>query len=374
MGESMRLWLLFAVLLLPLSEGERPAPAVAATAPGHRIRLAYFVPKDRTPTANYERKIRIVMALVTELYLQDLRGKGYRADGLLFETQGGEPAVRLVRGDREAAHYNNAPAYNAVQQWQRLLPEIRAKVGDPQRQVIVVFAETYDSGPAAHNWPGVIARGAYNTADGGLAVFGAHLLRDEFSAPTLEEQRRLMFDRTPVPGRKAFGNPMNSPRGEFVEDGTGAVAHELGHALGLPHDHRSDQSDVMGNGFRNLKRNMGGSGPRVGFSTENARLLMASRYLSKELDLADNEPAGVEVTTQGRSVTVRATDNRGLRALVIVDLAARSVASGRALTGTTQGVTQEIPGSGPLRLQVIVADAGGNQTRKRVGAAAPDDD
>ena len=160
-----------------------PAPAPAASVPGPVIRVLYFVPAGRAPVANYAQKIRVITGMVAEVYLRDLRGRGYRTEGLRFDQDAGETRVQLIRGERNASYYNNAPGYDANEQWKRLGPEIR-RAGDPQRQVLLVFAETYDEGPAEHLWPGVIARGAYHTATGGLAIFSGHLLRDEFCAVT----------------------------------------------------------------------------------------------------------------------------------------------------------------------------------------------
>ena len=56
----------------------------------------------------------------------------------------------------------------------------------------------------------------------------------------------------------------NSPRYEFVEDAFGAVLHELGHSLGLPHDYRN-RRDIMGSGFRELRWNLDPRWAVVGF-------------------------------------------------------------------------------------------------------------
>src|SRR5262245_20891571 len=103
--------------LVSLAAGEMPAE--------HRIRLGYFVPSDRQPITNYEQKILIVMAMVADLYRSDLLAKGYQTDGLKFENSNGQPVVKLVRGSKAATYYNNAPQYEANEQWRRLNPEIR---------------------------------------------------------------------------------------------------------------------------------------------------------------------------------------------------------------------------------------------------------
>jgi hypothetical protein len=69
---------------------------------GHRLRLAYFVPKDRAATDGFEKKIRVVLSIVAELYKQDLTAKGYQPDGPRFDLANGQSVIHLIRGVREA--------------------------------------------------------------------------------------------------------------------------------------------------------------------------------------------------------------------------------------------------------------------------------
>ena len=307
-----------------------PPASVPSTKPGGPpfIRLAYFVPADREPVASYRRKIGVVMGVVSQLYRDDLRRKRHSTDGLKFEHDEDGAIVHLIHGPQAAKHYNNAPEYDAVEQWRRVVPPVHEQLGEKNDQVIVIFSETYDDGPAEHTWAGVIARGSYYSANGGAAMFSAHLLKDEFCGVTLEEQRRKLFDRTPVLGRRVLGQPINTPRGKFAEAGIGAVAHEVGHALGLPHDHRRDDQFIMGNGFRNLRRNFSTAATRrVGFSLENA----------------------------------------SLRSAVFSDMIRGSIVGGEKLTGTSRTFRVRIPQpkveNGAAEVRVIVTDTGGNQTR-----------
>src|ERR1022692_678213 len=120
---------------------------------GYLIRLAYFVPNDREPTKDYAKKIRVVMHFVTEMYRQDFEARHIESKGLRFASKGGEPMVHLIRGKRPAAFYNSAPNYDGGNQWKTIQAEMPAGI-NPARRVVIVFAETYDSGPAKFEWPG----------------------------------------------------------------------------------------------------------------------------------------------------------------------------------------------------------------------------
>jgi hypothetical protein len=340
-----------------------------------KIRLAYFVPGDREPIEGYEQRIRVVMQFVAEIFRDDLRSKGERAAGLSFETDSaGEPIVHLIHSPRGAQYFNDAPAFDQVKHFQRVADEIPTAVGTIRRHTIVVFPETYEPGPAPIEWNGSIGRGMHTTADGGLAIMSAWILRDEFCAASLERQKKLILDATPIAGRTALGpRRPDSPRFEFIEDGFGATVHELGHALGLPHDYRSP-NDLMGHGFRSLQVNYLPNTTRqkrIVFSRENARLLGASRYLNKEIDRNDNTPPTADVSVRiapGASpaavVSMKGADDRGLRAVVFFDPQHDTVIGGAELKGRQQSVNLKLPLTalkpGEFKLVTMLADQGGN--------------
>ena len=368
----------------PLSDPDgTPLPVgadVAASStdkPDNVIRLAYFVPKDRQPVRDYAARIAAVMSIVADTYKLDLQAKKYRNAGLTFESRNGLPIVHLVRGAESARHYNNAPEFKTQEQWKRVLPEVAKAVGNPQRRVIVVFNETYEDAPEKSGWAGTIALGARYSTNGGVGMFSATMLQDEFSATSPKDLYRLLFDETPIPGKVVkndFG--AKSVRGEFIENAIGATAHELGHALGLPHDHRQDWNDIMGNGFRRLRANFTPNGPAkrvVGFSEENARLLMSSRYVASDLDWNDNKAPTVTLKFTPRrkplKLEVTIDDERGLRAITYMDRIKGSVIGGGALQGTHRSLEYAVPAAanhdGRCDIEAFVVDNGGNLTRTR---------
>lgn len=251
-----------------------------------KVTVVYFVPPNRTPTARYEGKIMTLLAFVNDVFrdasLSVRPGDDREKRGLDFEMRVDPPhciRVHLLAAARPWEHYRDEDVPNSAQHYVMIRQEIEKAFPRTPRAVIT-FAETYDPvGPATHEWANGIARGG-----DGVGIFSAWILQDIFCATTVEKQLRLFADATPVRNRVALGHGRkHSPRFEFIEDGFGAVAHELGHALGIPH-HRDGTYDVMGNGFRSLRinfllRDSSAERPKVGFHKDDARTLRASGFV-----------------------------------------------------------------------------------------------
>lgn len=348
----------------------------------YRIRVVYFVPADRTPLPAFEHRIRNVLTLAAEIITLDLRKKGYDTKGPQFRLDSdGQMAVQLVRGDRNARSYSHLPVERSPEHPRAIFAEVDRKLGDADENLTFIFAETYEDGPSTRFWPGHVAVAAARPPAGGIGVFSAWILRDEFYAPEHSSYRLLFFDETPIPGRKAIGYlSMNSPKSEFMEDGVGGALHELAHTFGLTHHGRGQGGPrhFMGQGFRNLRWNVGlRQNPRLSgtFSKENGWMLMTSRYLNSEVDRDDNTPpqlrTSIKADRNSLNLEVVATDDRQLSLLTIVEVTkddGRQLIYSRKLSGKEDTVRFRVlpshVSSNRPKLQFILIDAGGNHRKQ----------
>jgi len=343
----------------------------------HKIKTVYLVPDDREPAKEYQAKVEVLLAFVRDVYVRDMRAKGYETDGPDFEFEDGRLKIHLLKTDKPASFYNFEPNYsNEPKVFGKIMPEVEAAHGPMSENFYFVLAETYAFGPYPYEWPGNFALGGYRSAKGGAGTFSSWILQDELCATTIDAQLKLLADATPIEGRTAHGHGRpNSPRFEFIEDGFGAVVHELAHAFALPHDVRRGQCDIMGHGFRRFRVNYLGQyheQPPMCFSVDNARFLSCSRFLCDDVDTTDDQPPTANVTAPVKvskdaktiSIKVKATDDKALAAIIFYTSQGDTVRGGRAVEGKEQEFDYEVQvgdlQAGELRLHTHLIDRGGN--------------
>jgi len=259
---------------------------------------------------------------------------------------------------------------------------VEAAYGPARENLFIIFVESYDEAPARYEWPGGVALGARYSADGGVGMFSSWILRDEFCAATIKEQLRLLADDTAIKGRTALGHgKKDSPRYQFIEDGFGAVVHELGHAFGLPHDKRNEREYIMGNGFRHLRHNYLPElkQPRIGFSPANALILAYSRFLNAKADREDNQlpiikvetPTSLKASDKEITLSLDFQDNGKLYGYVVYAQSQDSVIAGGKLEGNSWQQKQTFPirrlsAQSECQLNILVIDQGGNLASHKV--------
>ncbi len=187
-------------------EGDRPV-----------LRIVYFIPVDREPEPDYRERIDRVISEVREFYRKGMQENGYGP--MTFELDrdsDGRLNVFHVRAKGPMADYGRDDAGKV----RREVKESLAGQGiDADREHIVIFQLLlkWEDGKAIEVGPYV---GGGGPRSGTAWVYDDRRL-----------DARLLDSREPG---GYYGRPCSL--GQFNTHYIGGVAHELGHAFGLPHD------------------------------------------------------------------------------------------------------------------------------------------
>lgn len=230
---------------------------IAAYHTGHRetnnaIRVVYFVPKDCDPLDNYAERLDRIMNDVSDFYRDGLRRLGIETSGLPLERKDGRLVVHLVKGQLPARKYSYESGDVTAQEIRLALK----KTMDAEREHLMVFYAL-----CRKEKDGRYVFTAPYYGDGSQRGGMCHAADCELLDPLLlkETNRPMVFTEHYYPRVETTVARFNSMY-------LGGVAHELGHALGLPHDdggepEKSFGISLMGGGNITYRQELWGGGP-----------------------------------------------------------------------------------------------------------------
>jgi hypothetical protein len=192
------------------------------------IRVVYFIPTDRQPASDYRDRLDRVLSHVQQFYRLGMTQNGYGP--MTFELErdvNGALKIYEVQGKEPMRGYDRT-AYNKVCQE---VKEALAQQLDIDRETIIIFQLLL-------NWCNDKAEEIGPYVGCGNPWSGTAWVYDD-----VKLDARLLDSRA---AGGYYGKPCSL--GEFNSHYIGGVAHELGHAFGLPHDCERD-SDRLHRGY-----------------------------------------------------------------------------------------------------------------------------
>lgn len=246
------------------------------------LHIVYWTPSDRDPAPLYRERLTRVLFDVRAFYLREMQRLGFGdrtirlavdADGLL--------TVHVVRGSKPYAEYN-VQSGSAIRK--ECLPVLQAAGIDADKETLVLFCNMSNWDPQSS----VMSQNSPYYASGGLRSGTAW----QVDSPLLDAD--LIAKKEPFLKDGQYGR---ISVGKYNSIFVGGVCHELGHALGLPHDAERVMerprygTSLMGSGNRTYGEDRRGEG-LGSFLTLADGLRLASHPLftgsAKGIDLPAN--------------------------------------------------------------------------------------
>ncbi|WP_411846688.1 NPCBM/NEW2 domain-containing protein [Roseibacillus persicicus] len=204
--------------ILSAWQAENPIPSKRT------LRVVYWTPSDREPAAAYRERLTRIMDHIQNFYRSEMERQGFGPLVFPLEKDGdGLLKIHLVRGDKPFAQYDGKSG-SAIRE--ECLPTLRAAGMDPNHETLLIFCNlaTWDAEKKtfSHKSP-YYAGGSHR---GGNAW--------QLDSPELDVPNLLL--KEPLIDDAQYGKiSLGKHNSIFI----GGIAHELGHALSLPHNRES---------------------------------------------------------------------------------------------------------------------------------------
>ena len=265
------------------------------------VKVVYFHAADREPLPNHAERLDRALSDVSDFYRDGLERLGVRSQGIPFERdERGKIKLRLVRGAQPSNHYKHESGDETWAEVQRALLGVIDRARD---HVLILYGlcDTARDGRYIFHAP-YYGAGGSNHQQGLCHAADCELLDPR----NLTSTRRMVFS-------EHYYAKQEMSVAQFNSWYLGGIAHELGHAFGLPHDSGAPEEAVlgtslMGGGNLTYREGMHG-GKKPSFLSLASALRLAAHPLFTRSDRArwedvDMGPFQVEAAAEGASLNL----------------------------------------------------------------------
>ncbi|MFC4992575.1 NPCBM/NEW2 domain-containing protein [Rubritalea tangerina] len=267
-----------------------------------KLHIVYWSPADKAPAERYQERLQTILEDIQKYYLKEMARLGFKDHGLkLDHDDSGKLVIHTVTGK---GNYDQYAVNSGSKIRKECLPTLEAAGIDASKETIVIFCNM-----SVWNEKHRTIRQNSPYYAGGTSTEGTAWQVD---SPILE----LKY-LTEKGSNVRDGQYGNISLGKYNTIFIGGIAHELGHALGLPHNkQRNDEAEefgvaLMGSGNRAYGDELRGEG-KGAFITLAHGLKLASHPIFSGHTARMHEPPMTQLEdlafeNHGKSFTVTGT-------------------------------------------------------------------
>lgn len=264
-----------------------------------KLHLVYWTPSDRDPAPQYRERLSAILREIRKFYGSEMERLGFGPRTFsLDEAEDGLLKVHVVKGEQPYTHYEVKSGGDIRKE---CLPVLEKAGLNADRETIVLFCNM-------SNWDQekrTISQNSPYYASGTNRQGTAW----QVDSPILELDSLAKKEPRVLDGQ--YGN---ISVGRYNSIFIGGIAHELGHALGLPHNEaRHDETEawgtaLMGSGNRTFGENLRDEGKGSFLNLTQALQLSSHPLFCGSIkgmdDRAAAKPRELTVKAEGKTIVL----------------------------------------------------------------------